>query len=62
MKARYIIPLIAAVIAALAVVLVIQASQPAPRVLCNDGWTRGTIDGKIVETYLPENDTCKKEK
>lgn len=41
----------------------IQVHSPAKKVqLCNDGWTRETVDGKIVETYLPDEDTCKKEK
>lgn len=49
-----------AAIATLICVL-IAAHQPTQKVtLCNDGWTRETRDGQIYETYLPENDTCKK--
>ena len=54
--------LIGVAIATLAFVL-IQIHSPAKKVeLCNDGWTREEVDGKIVETYLPAEDTCKKEK
>lgn len=52
--------LIGVAIAVVAVIL-IQIHSPAPQIkLCNDGWTRQEIDGKIVETYLPAEDTCKK--
>lgn len=57
--------LIGAAIATLAFVL-IQVHSPAEKspaekvTLCNDGWTREEVDGKIVETYLPAEDTCKK--
>lgn len=54
--------LIGVAIATLAFVL-IQIHSPAKKIeLCNDGWTREEVDGKIVETYLPAEDTCKKEK
>lgn len=52
--------------AAVAVVgfILIQMHTPAKEKvqLCNDGWSYETKDGRIVETYVPELDTCKKEK
>ena len=42
--------------------ILIQLHTPAKQKIegCNDGWSYETIDGKIVETYIPVNDTCKK--
>lgn len=52
--------------AAVAVVgfILIQMHTPAKEKvqLCNDGWSYENKDGRIYETYVPELDTCKKEK
>lgn len=45
---------------AMVMAVIIEAHKPPTRHVCNDGWTREEVDGKIVETYLPDNDTCKK--
>ena len=46
---------------AIVMVIVIQMHAPTEKIqLCNDGWSRQEKDGRIYETYLPENDTCKK--
>ena len=48
---------------ALVMFIVIQMHTPTEKIqLCNDGWSRQEKDGRIYETYLPENDTCKKDK
>lgn len=56
-----IIMLIGMAVATLGFIL-IQVHTPAKQKIegCNDGWSYETIDGKIVETYIPVNDTCKK--
>lgn len=43
--------------------VLVEIKKPAPvtKKICNDGWTYEEKDGKIVETYLPANDTCKKQ-
>lgn len=48
--------------AALTVVLsiIIQSRAPKEKIeLCKDGWSREEKDGRIYETYIPENDTCR---
>lgn len=42
--------------------IIIAIHSPAQKKveLCNDGWTREEKGGRIYETYLEENDTCKK--
>lgn len=45
---------------AIVMVIVIQMHAPTEKIqLCSDGWSRQVKDGRIYETYLPENDTCK---
>ena len=51
--------LIGAALAILMVIL-IQVHTPKEKIqLCNDGWSRQEENGRIYETYIPENDTCK---
>lgn len=41
--------------------IIIQSRAPKEKIeLCKDGWSREEKDGRIYETYIPENDTCKK--
>lgn len=42
--------------------ILVEVKKPATTIkkVCNDGWTYEEKDGKIVETYVPELDTCKK--
>lgn len=53
--------LIGATVTAL-VFLAIEAKSPVTmfKTACNDGWHIEEKDGKIVETYMPELDTCKR--
>ena len=45
---------------AIVMVIIIQIHAPTEKIqLCNDGWSKQEKDGRIYETYLPENDTCK---
>ncbi len=49
--------------AAFAVVMfiILQMHAPTEKIqLCDDGWSKQEKDGRIYETYIPENDTCKK--
>lgn len=49
--------------AAFAVVMfiILQMHAPTEKIeLCQDGWSRQEENGRIFETYIPENDTCKK--
>ena len=46
----------AAIVMLLIVWMHTPSEQPAT---CKDGWSFETKDGKIVKTYVPENDTCK---
>lgn len=46
---------------AIVMVIIIQMHAPTEKIqLCNDGWSRQEKDGRIYETYIPENDTCSK--
>lgn len=46
---------------AIVMFITIQIHTPTEKIqLCNDGWSRQEQDGRIYETYIPENDTCKK--
>lgn len=46
---------------AIVMVIVIQMHAPTEKIeLCQDGWSRQEENGRIFETYIPENDTCKK--
>lgn len=48
---------------AIVMVIIIQMHAPVQKqTLCNDGWSRETKDGRMYETYVPELDTCKKDK
>lgn len=60
---RVIMILIGVAIAVIGFIL-IQMHAPAKQKvqLCNDGWSYEENDGRIYETYIPENDTCRKEK
>lgn len=44
--------------------VLIEVHQPPRKTVktCNDGWSIQEENGKIYESYIPENDTCKKEK
>lgn len=45
---------------ALVMFIIIQMHAPTEKIqLCNDGWSRQEKDGRMYETYIPENDTCK---
>lgn len=48
--------------AAFAVVMfiILQMHAPTEKIqLCEDGWSRQEENGRIYETYIPENDTCR---
>lgn len=46
--------------AAILMVIIIWMHTPTEQsATCKDGWSFETKDGKIVKTYIPENDTCK---
>lgn len=48
--------------AAFAVVMfiILQMHAPTEKIeLCKDGWSRQEENGRIYETYIPENDTCR---
>lgn len=48
---------------AMIIVILIELHQPAKVVKnCNDGWSTQYEGDKIYKTYIPENDTCTKEK
>lgn len=45
---------------AIVMFITIQMHAPTEKIqLCNDGWSRQEKDGRIYETYIPENDTCR---
>lgn len=45
---------------AIVMVIIIQMHAPTEKIqLCNDGWSKQEKDGRVYETYVPENDTCK---
>lgn len=45
---------------ALVMFIIIQMHAPTEKIqLCNDGWSKQEKDGRMYETYIPENDTCK---
>lgn len=45
---------------AIVMFIAIQMHTPGEKIqLCSDGWSRQENDGRIYETYIPENDTCK---
>ena len=48
--------------AAFAVVMfiILQMHAPTEKIeLCKDGWSKQEENGRIYETYIPENDTCR---
>ena len=48
---------------AMVMVIIIELHKPIKAVKdCNDGWSTQYEDGKIYKTYIPESDTCTKEK
>ena len=45
---------------AIVMFIIIQMHAPTEKIqLCNDGWSKQEKDGRVYETYVPENDTCK---
>ena len=45
---------------AIVMFITIQMHTPTEKIqLCGDGWSREEKDGRIYETYIPENDTCR---